>query len=125
VQTLEPAPDRAHHAASAGPVEIKGGGKIMDIQRLRNFTTGRLHTNMDDVYEDLEIITGKAHILTHQIPNICRAMDPYLRVKIKDPRFWEDKYDTTHTGEIELPAMDETARAMFNALLNILEGERK
>ena len=30
----------------------------MDIQRLRNLTTGRLHTEMGHIYEDLELITG-------------------------------------------------------------------
>ena len=32
--------------------------KQMDIQRLRNLTTGRLHTKMDHIHEDLGFIVG-------------------------------------------------------------------
>ena len=32
----------------------------MDIQRLRNLTTGRLHTQMTDIYMDLDYLTGQS-----------------------------------------------------------------
>ena len=75
----------------------------MDIQRLRNLTTQRLHTKMEHIYEDLENITGEKGLFTHMLPNICKACLPWLREHVTEPRFWEDKYDTTHIGEFELP----------------------
>lgn len=82
----------------------------MDIQRLRNLTTGRLHTKMEHIYEDIALITGEDGVMTHQLPNACRAMEPYLREKVTDARIWDGEYDPTHTGEIDVPQMDETAQ---------------
>jgi hypothetical protein len=86
----------------------------MNIQRLRNLTTGRLHTQMDHIYKDLEIITGETGIMTHMLPRVMLACEPWLREHVTDPRFWDGKYDTTHTGEIELATPSEADRkAMF------------
>ena len=76
---------------------------MMDIQRLRNLTTGRLHTDMGHVYEDLETITGERGLMTHMLPMVMRAVEPWLRENVTDVRFWDDEYDTTHTGEYTLP----------------------
>lgn len=75
----------------------------MDIQRLRNLTTGKLHTKMDDIYEDLEKLTGIEGVMTHQLPGACRALRPWLKQVAPDARLWDGKYDPSHTGEIELP----------------------
>lgn len=85
----------------------------MDIQRLRNLTTGRLHTEIGHVYQDIEAITGAQGIFTHQIPNAMRAMEPHLREAVTEPRFWDDAYDVTHVGEIEAPIMNTEQRAAF------------
>lgn len=85
----------------------------MDIQRLRNLTTGRLHTEMGHIYQDIEYLTGEKGIFTHMLPNACRALEPYLREKAPDDKFWEDVCDTAHTGEIEVPPMDEIERKEF------------
>ncbi len=86
----------------------------MDIQRLRNLTTGRLHTEIGHVYEDLGIITGEAGLMTHMLPRAMRACEPWLRENITEPRFWDGEYDTTHAGEFELPTPSNDARtAMF------------
>jgi len=82
----------------------------MDIQRLRNLTTGRLHTKMEHIYEDIALITGEGGVMTHQLPNANRALQPYLREKVTDAMFWDGEYDTTHTGEIYVPTMDEEAK---------------
>ena len=76
---------------------------IFDVQRLRNLTTGILHTEMGHVYEDLERITGEPGIMTHMIPRMCRAIEPWLREHVQDERFWNDAWDTGHFGEITLP----------------------
>ncbi len=83
----------------------------MDVQRLRNLTTGKLHTEIGHVYEDLGIITGETGLMTHMLPRAWRAVEPWLREKIADSRFWDGQYDPTHTGEIELPTPTEADRA--------------
>ena len=86
----------------------------MEIQRLRNLTTGRLHTEMGHIYEDLEWISGEKGLMTHMLPRAMDAVEPWLREKVSDPRFWDGKYDTTHTGEYELPEPTANDRdAMF------------
>lgn len=83
----------------------------MDIQRLRNLTTGRLHTDVGCIYEDLEWITGQDGLMTHMLPRAMTAVEPWLREHVTDPRFWEDVYDTSHTGEYPLPEPTEEDRA--------------
>lgn len=75
----------------------------MEIQRLRNLTTGRLHTDMGHIYEDLGMITGEEGLMTHMLPRATRAVEPWLREHITDSRFWDGEHDTEHTGEVELP----------------------
>lgn len=75
----------------------------MDIQRLRNLTTDRLHTDIGHVFEDLEEITGRQGLVTHMLPRAMRAVEPWLREHVTEPRFWDVEYDTTHTGEYSLP----------------------
>jgi len=85
----------------------------MDIQRLRNLTTGRLHTKVDYIYEDLGIITGEQGLMTHMLPRVMKAIEPWLRDNVSDPRFWNGKFDTTHTGEIDLPTPSDEDRKVF------------
>lgn len=86
----------------------------MDIQRLRNLTTGRLHTKMEHIYEDLGIITGETGLMTHMLPRAMRACEPWLREQVKDARFWDGEYDTAHTGDFALPeSTAEDRKAMF------------
>ena len=75
----------------------------MEIQRLRNLTTGKLHTEMGHIYEDLGEISGEKGLMTHMLPRAMRAVEPWLKEHIADSRFWDGEYDTTHTGEITLP----------------------
>lgn len=99
----------------------------MDIQRLRNLTTQRLHTKMQHIYEDLGIITGETGLMTHMIPRAIRAIEPWLREHVTDPRFWDGAYDTSHVGECDLPTPnDEDRNAMFErfaAMPNPLAGK--
>jgi hypothetical protein len=74
----------------------------MDIQRVRNLITKRLHTKMSDIYEDIEYLTGMKGIMTHQLPNALRAMTPYLQAQVTDQRFWDGEYDPTHVGHLQL-----------------------
>ncbi len=100
----------------------------MDIQRLRNLTTGRLHTKMEHIYQDLGFIVGDDGLMTHMLPRVMRAIEPWLREQVADARFWDGKYDTTHTGEHPLRAMtaDENKAALerYAAMPNPLAGKQ-
>jgi hypothetical protein len=99
----------------------------MDIQRLRNLTTGRLHTEIDHIYEDLEMITGERGLMTHMLPRVMKAVKPWLRHEVRNMRFWDGTYDTTHVGDYDLRMPDEGDRAaMFEQFMeqpNPLEGK--
>ncbi len=85
----------------------------MDIQRLRNLTTGRLHTKMEDIYKDLGMLTGEDGLMTHMLPRAMKAVEPWLREKVTDQRFWDGEFDTTHTGEFDLPETTSEERQIF------------
>ena len=85
----------------------------MDIQRLRNLTTGKLHTKIEHIYEDLELIIGEQGLMTHMIPRATKAVRPWLRDNVLEIRFWDEKYDTTHIGEIDLPTFTNEDRKVF------------
>ena len=72
-------------------------------QRLRNLTTKKLHTDIQFIYEDLEMIVGEKGIMTHMLPNMNRSVEPWLRSHVSDARFWDGEYDPSHDGETELP----------------------
>lgn len=75
----------------------------MDSQRLRNITTRKLHTDFSCVYEDLSQLIGEPGLMTHMLPTVMRAVEPWLREHVTDPRFWDNKYDPTHTGDFPIP----------------------
>jgi len=85
----------------------------MDIQRLRNYTTGRLHTAVEHLYQDAEFLVGDTGFFTHMLPRIFQAMQPWLKERVTDSRFWDDAYDTTHTGEFEIQPMTKEEQDVF------------
>ena len=85
----------------------------MKTQRLRNLTTGRLHTQMDDIYEDVEYLTGEQGVMTHMLPRAAEALEPYIRAHVPDPRFWDGKFDLSHVGDVDIPPMGKQDRAAF------------
>ena len=100
----------------------------MDIQRLRNLTTGRLHTEVGHIYEDLGEIIGESGLMTHMLPRAMRAVEPWLREHVKDERFWDGKFDTSHVGDFKLPESTERERAVmfkrYKEQPNPLEGKK-
>ena len=99
----------------------------MDYQRLRNLTTGRLHTEMGHIYQDLGMIVGDDGLMTHMLPRVMRAIEPWLREQVTDPRFWDGEFDKTHVGELPLRAMtaqeSSAALARYAAMPNPLAGK--
>lgn len=100
----------------------------MKIQRIRNLTTGIMHTVIDDVYADLDYITRDGGIMTHMIPRVIKAIEPWLREKLTDQRFWDGKHDPSHVGEFDLPPMTEEenrlAISRYADMPNPLAGKR-
>lgn len=77
-------------------------------------TTLILHTKMDDIYKDIEFITGETGIMTHQLPAAMKAITPWLKEKVQDQRFWDNQFDVTHVGEFDLQPMNlEEVKVMF------------
>lgn len=82
----------------------------MNKQRLRNLTTGKLHTELSHIYQDLEYITGMEGIMTHMLPNIMRAVEPLLRDMVTDAEYWDGKYSPELEGEYDLLPIGEMAK---------------
>ena len=78
----------------------------MDKQRLRNLTTGILHTKMEHIYEDLEFITNQKGLMTHMLPNIMRAVKPWLRKQVTDKEYWDKKFSPKLQGSYLLQPMN-------------------
>ena len=86
----------------------------MNAQRLRNLTTGKLHTSVEHVYQDIEYLTGEAGIMTHHVPNATLALEPFLREKLLDERFWDERFDPTHVGDVAIvPMTEDESEAIF------------
>lgn len=83
---------------------------LIPNQQLRNLTTGRLHTKMEDIYADLEYLTGMEGLMTHMLPDANDSVQEHLKAQLPDERFWDGKYDTTHTGETNVEPMPEKTR---------------
>lgn len=100
-----------------------------DIQRVRNLTTGILHTEMQHIYEDIESITGTKGVMTHHLGMASTALQPFLKSKITDQRFFDESFDTSHNGFVDIPEMNEFEKSDFWQLFgqqpNPLFGESK
>ena len=81
------------------------------IQRLRTLTTGPLHTEIDDVKEDLGLIFGDTGFMTHMLPNLLDAALPWLRSIGLDARFFDGAHDPSHVGTITIPVPTAADRA--------------
>ena len=41
---------------------------------------------MEHIYEDLGTITGEEGLMTHMLPRAMRAVEPWLREHVTEPR---------------------------------------
>lgn len=85
----------------------------IDCQRLRNLTTGRLHTEMSHIYQDLEMFSGWDNLFTHQLPRVMKSLLPWLKEVVEDQRFWDGQYDVSHTGNVVVRMPTPEERAVF------------
>lgn len=91
----------------------------MEYQRVRNLTTGILHTSVDDVYKDIEYITGTPGVLTSQLGLAVELLSDWLKFHIEDQRFFDGKFDKTHIGELPLEPMNELEKLDFFSRLKL------
>lgn len=68
---------------------------------------------MGDIYEDVGFVVGEKWVMTHMLPRAFEAMQPWLREKVIDQRFWDGAYDTSHSGETDLIPMTAEERKGF------------
>lgn len=92
----------------------------IDSKRLRTLTTGRLHTEIHYVYEDLELIIGETGIMTHMLPNVLKAVEPWLRQNVTDPEYWDGAYNPNSTGTYMLPEPTAAERDQMKKLYKSL-----
>jgi hypothetical protein len=85
----------------------------MDILRLRSLTTGKLHTDVGHVYQDLEFITGVQGFMTHQLPNVMRAVEPWLKENVLCDQFWNGEYNPELIGDFDIQPMTKIEREKF------------
>ena len=83
----------------------------MEASRLRNLTTGRLHTEMGHIYEDLGLITGMDGLMTHMLPRALKAVEPWLREVVTSREYWDGEYIPEVEGHFILrdPTKEEQA----------------
>jgi len=84
----------------------------MNIQRLRNLTTGIIHTKREHIQEDLEFLVGH-EIPETLLPEIASAIMPWLKEKLQDVELFELKYDPNHQGEVTLHPLTKPERESF------------
>lgn len=87
----------------------------MEKQRLRNLTTGRLHTDVSFIYQDLEFITKEKGLMPNMLPNILRAVTPWLKENVTDSEYWDDEYRPELTGNCLITPMTEEEKKEFLA----------
>jgi hypothetical protein len=85
----------------------------MQNQRIRNLSTGILHTKIQDIYEDIDYLVGSDGVMTHMLPNAAKAIKPYIEKFASDQRFWNSEFDQSHYGETEIPQMNDDEKAAF------------
>jgi len=83
-----------------------------EAQRLRNLTTGRLHTEISHVYEDIACITGIQGLMTHQLSKVIAELLPWLKTVVTDESYWDKEYMPS-IGEYDLKSMTEFERSEF------------
>ena len=74
----------------------------MEAIRLRNLTTGRLHTEMGHIYEDLELITGMKGLMTHMLPRALKSVEPWLRAVVTSREYWDGEFNPDAEGHFIL-----------------------
>lgn len=82
------------------------------VGKLRNVTTGILHTDMDDVYEFFNDYVSDG-IMTHHLPSAQKALRPILEGKLDESYFnhvWQKEF---LDEEVEIAELTIEEKAKF------------
>ncbi len=80
----------------------------MSFQRIRNLTTGMVHTKFKHVAQDIDGLMGDS-IFDATRPLVYRTIiKPHLRKYVKDGRFWKVEMDESHVGTMDIPTIEES-----------------
>lgn len=95
----------------------RGGGPTrtrdhftLSNQRLRSLTTGLVHTDVNDIMDDLRKILG-SRVTVPTIGSAMSSIRPWLQQQGLDKRFWVKRRDAAHTGKTQLPVPTADERA--------------
>jgi len=81
--------------------------------KLRNITTGILHTQIGDVYTFFEDYLDAKGIMTHQLPSAGRALESILKTKL-DKEWFEKVWTKTGLDEpVEIPDLTDQEKKDF------------
>jgi hypothetical protein len=108
------------------------------IPQMLNITTGRLHTDIGDIYKFFNEVIEPG-IFTHMLPNALKAILPILKNKLPSSIPYEGYHPTLHsvrtdnkeweeyTDTIDITFTDEEKTQFwnnYNELSNPLEGKQ-
>lgn len=85
------------------------GPQEMSLQRLRNFTTGVLHTTVEQRQEDFNFlldVTRTFHY--HMLPFVEQGLVEVLKTRYPDQPLWDQALDQTISGSLNVSAFNES-----------------
>jgi len=85
----------------------------MDVQRLRNLTTGVVHTKPYHMFFDIEFLTGVIGISIKDMSLALKALKPWLRDQVDDDSFWIPEMDVSNQGQYDIQPMSNEEKAAF------------
>jgi len=95
--------------------------KISNL-RLRNLTTGLLHTHIDFIYKDIEFLVGDSGIMTHHLGMAAVALKPFLQSRLP-ASFFERVYKPEEKGETEIEPLTAEERKAFFEVFDVELGK--
>lgn len=81
--------------------------------KLRNITSGILHTEIGDVYLFFEEYIGMKGIMTHQLGSACKAIEPILRTKFGKMWFTDEWIKDGLNVMVEVPDLTAEEKELF------------
>ena len=91
--------------------------------KLRNITSGILHTTIGDVYTFFEEYLGAKGIMTHQLPSAGKSIVPILKSKLSAEWFINEWQKEGLSEKVEIDDLTETEKADFWKQYDAYAGE--
>lgn len=81
--------------------------------KLRNITSGILHTSVGDVYSFFEEYLGEKGIMTHHLPVAGKAILPILKRNLDDSWFTDEWVKEALDESVDIPDLTDDERTEF------------